>query len=48
MSKAGFTTKKGHKGLGLANVHDIAKKYDQMYIDRSIKDGWFKFTIVVE
>lgn len=48
MSKAGFTTKKGHKGLGLANVDDIAKKYDQMYIDRSIKDGWFKFTIVVE
>lgn len=25
MSKAGFTTKKGHKGLGLANVDDIAK-----------------------
>lgn len=48
MSKAGFTTKKDHKGLGLANVTDIAKKYNQMYIDRSIKDGWFKFTMVVE
>lgn len=48
MSQAGFTTKKGHKGLGLANVDDIAKKYDQMYIDRSIKDDWFKFTMVVE
>lgn len=48
MSEAGFTTKKGHKGLGLANVDDITKKYHQMYIDRSVKDGWFKFTMVVE
>ena len=31
LKKLGFTTKKGHSGLGLANIEDIKKKHDAIF-----------------
>lgn len=44
---SGFTTKKNHTGLGLANVVQIKQKYDNLSFHHSIKNGWFTFTITI-
>ncbi len=47
LKKLGFTTKKGHSGLGLANIEDIKKKYDVILVEYHISDGWFTFYMSV-
>lgn len=47
MKKSGFTTKKNHQGLGLANIEEIRKRYDDILLNYQIKDGWFTFLIVM-
>lgn len=43
----GYTTKKNHQGYGLANIQEINDHYDNMFIDYSIKDNWFSFTLAI-
>nr|WP_257790662.1 GHKL domain-containing protein [Lactobacillus helveticus] len=47
MKQAGYTTKKKHQGLGLANGQAINDQYDNMFIKYSEKDNWFSFTMVI-
>ena len=48
MSQDGYTTKKDHTGIGLANVEQISVKYEQfMLISYGIKDGWFTFDLEI-
>lgn len=46
LSRKGYTTKKEHSGLGLANVGEIAAKYpNNLLIDYRIRHGWFVFKL---
>lgn len=48
LSQKNYTTKEHHMGLGLANVKEIAHKYeDTMIINYFIEDGWFTFDLTV-
>lgn len=44
----GFTTKIGHKGLGLDNVKQIASKYLDMVISYNISDAYFDFYMSID
>lgn len=47
-SKEGYTTKQHHAGIGLANVKEIAHKYEKtMFINYGIEDGWFTFDLTI-
>ena len=48
IQQRGFTTKKDHKGLGLANIKEIAGKYPDMSISYTIQDGWFDFYMTID
>ncbi|WP_308557172.1 GHKL domain-containing protein [uncultured Lactobacillus sp.] len=48
IQQPGFTTKKNHKGLGLANVKEIEEKYPNMSISYMVQDGWFDFYMVID
>ncbi|WEB33888.1 GHKL domain-containing protein [Lactobacillus crispatus] len=48
MQQRGFTTKKDHKGLGLANIKEIESKYPDMSISYTIQDGWFDFYMTID
>ncbi|EEJ71527.1 histidine kinase [Lactobacillus ultunensis DSM 16047] len=48
IQERGFTTKKDHKGLGLANIKEIENKYPDMSISYTVQDGWFDFYMVIE
>lgn len=48
IQQRGFTTKKDHKGLGLANIKEIENKYPDMSISYTIQDGWFDFYMVID
>ncbi|MGQ5708406.1 sensor histidine kinase [Lactobacillus sp. PSON] len=48
MKKRGYTTKKDHEGVGLANIEQIKQKYPAMDISYSIEDGYFDFYMVIE
>ncbi len=48
MKKRGYTTKKDHDGVGLANIEQIKQKYPAMEISYSIEDGYFDFYMVIE
>ena len=48
IQERGFTTKKDHKGLGLANIKEIENKYLDMSISYTVQDGWFDFYMVIE
>ncbi|MCT3536210.1 GHKL domain-containing protein [Lactobacillus crispatus] len=48
IQQRGFTTKKNHKGLGLANIKEIENKYPDMSISYTIQDGWFDFYMVID
>ena len=41
------TTKKGHLGVGLANIHEIITKYDNLLWNYHIKNNCFKATIMI-
>lgn len=47
MKKSGFTTKKNHDGLGLANIEELSQPYNDIFINYQIKDGWFTFLMVM-
>lgn len=47
MRKSGFTTKKNHYGLGLANIEELSQPYNDIFINYQIKDGWFTFLMVM-
>lgn len=47
MKKSGFTTKKNHDGLGLANIGELSQSYNDIFINYQIKDGWFTFLMVM-
>lgn len=48
ISQKNYTTKQHHMGLGLANVQEIAHKYEEsMIIDYSVEDGWFIFNLTI-
>jgi two-component system sensor histidine kinase AgrC len=48
IQQRGFTTKKDHKGLGLANIKEIEGKYHDMSISYTIQDGWFDFYMTID
>lgn len=48
IQQGGFTTKKNHKGLGLANIKEIENKYPDMSISYTIQDGWFDFYMTID
>lgn len=48
MKEAGYSTKKNHVGLGLANIDQIRQRYPAMDISYEIIDGYFDFYLVVE
>lgn len=46
--KEGYTTKQHHAGIGLANVKEIAHKYEKtMFINYGIENGWFTFDLTI-
>lgn len=48
LAQAGYTTKKAHAGLGLANVKEIVSQHDeQMLLDYGPEDGWFNFSLTL-
>lgn len=48
LSEEGYTTKKNHTGIGLANVKQITSKYEQtMMTDYGVSDGWFSFNLTI-
>lgn len=47
LTEKGYTTKKQHPGLGLANVKQFSQKYDNVIIDYQIKDNWFIFNLTI-
>lgn len=48
IQQRGFTTKKDHKGLGLANIKEIESKYPDMSISYTIQDVWFDFYMIID
>lgn len=48
IQRQGFTTKKNHPGLGLANIKKIEAKYPDMTVSYNIRDGWFDFYMVID
>ena len=48
LAQAGYTTKKDHAGLGLANVKELVRRHDeQMLLDYGPEDGWFNFSLTL-
>ena len=48
LAQVGYTTKKDHAGLGLANVKEIVRQHDeQMLLDYGPEDGWFNFSLTL-
>lgn len=48
LSQVGYTTKKDHAGLGLANVKELVRRHDeQMLLDYGPEDGWFNFSLTL-
>lgn len=48
IQEQGYTTKKNHAGLGLANIAKIEDKYAEMSISYNVKDNWFDFYLVID
>lgn len=44
----GYTTKKGHAGLGLANIAELEDKYPGMSISYTIQDDYFDFYMMFD
>lgn len=47
IKQTGYSTKKDHSGLGLSNVQDIKKKYPNLLVQYSERDGWFHLQLVL-
>ena len=47
IKKEGITTKKGHSGLGLANIEEISTHYSNLLVNYQEKDGWFTIDFVI-
>ena len=48
LSKEGYSTKKNHAGIGLANIKRIESKYEECkLINYGIEDGWFTFDLEI-
>lgn len=48
LSKDGYSTKKHHTGIGLANVKQIELKYEEyMLVNYGIENGWFNFELEI-
>lgn len=48
ISQKNYTTKNHHMGYGLANVVEIAHKYETtMMINYGVENGWFVFNLVI-
>lgn len=48
IQKKGYTTKKNHLGLGLANIKNIENNYPDMSISYNMEDGWFDFYMAID
>lgn len=48
IQEKGFTTKKNHKGYGLANVREFEAKYSNMSVSYTIRDDKFDFYLVID
>lgn len=47
IGQKGTSSKTGHKGYGLANVHEIQNKYENMFVEYGVSDNWFTFSMAV-
>lgn len=48
LSQEGYSTKKDHAGIGLANIKRIESKYEEcMLINYGFEDGWFTFDLEI-
>ena len=48
IQQRGYSTKKNHSGMGLANINSIKNKYENMTISYEIPKGYFDFYLVIE
>lgn len=48
IQQRGYSTKKSHSGMGLANINSIKNKYENMTISYEIPKGYFDFYLVIE
>lgn len=48
IQEKGFTTKKDHKGYGLANIRELEGKYPDMSVSYMVQDGWFDFYMTID
>lgn len=48
IQKRGFTTKKDHQGLGLANIREMEEKYPNLSVSYAVEDGWFDFYMTID
>lgn len=48
IQQRGYSTKKSHSGIGLANINSIKNKYENMTISYEIPKGYFDFYLVIE
>lgn len=48
IGQKGISDKIGHRGYGLANVNEIKGKYENMFVEYSISDDWFTFSMEVD
>ncbi len=47
IAQKGISSKTGHKGYGLANVHEIQEKYENMFVEYGVSDDYFTFSMAV-
>ena len=47
IQESGYSTKKGHQGLGLANIQKIESKYPNMTLSQISENQWFDFYLVI-
>lgn len=47
IGQKGTSSKTGHKGYGLANVHEIQEKYENMFVEYGVSDDYFTFSMAV-
>ncbi|MDE7050325.1 MAG: GHKL domain-containing protein [Lactobacillus sp.] len=48
IQQRGYSTKKSHSGVGLANINNIKNKYENMTISYEVPKGYFDFYLVIE
>lgn len=48
IQQRGYSTKKSHSGVGLANINNIKNKYENMTISYEVPKEYFDFYLVIE